>query len=227
MVPISTPSWPLIVIVESLSPKSETLVVASAETVTIVQRSSPVALTDEVVDIVTKPKALATVPVKVPPSIVNLPVESMNAVPPISLIFSINSPIVIPALTPTLAELKYKLYPLATEPVVPKATAICSKVVSFVAWIMVVYVISVPITLLKPVSSRTNPNASSTVVFSIYPPWISNTPSVRVAVTPSTALIAFIRVPNWVVPVIVIVLFAPSTFEMTTCSVLLTPNSLI
>ena len=82
IVPTNTPSIPLMVTIESPKPTSPKRVVVSAFTVTIVDKVSPVAETESVVVTEENPNAVATVPVKVPPSICNLPAESMLEVPP-------------------------------------------------------------------------------------------------------------------------------------------------
>ena len=82
IVPTSIPSVSLILIVDKPNPIWLSLVVVVALTVVIVDKISPVAPTAAVVLTELNPKASATVPVRVPPSMCNLPAESILEVPP-------------------------------------------------------------------------------------------------------------------------------------------------
>ena len=96
-------------IVDRPYPNALNLVVVSAFTVVIVARISPVAATESVVVTDEKPNALATVPVKVPPSICSLPAASIFALPPRLCICDMISLIVVLAFTFNAVELKYIL----------------------------------------------------------------------------------------------------------------------
>ena len=83
MVEIGLLSLSLIIIVElAVKPRSDILVLRSANTSCVVHSVLPVAETESVVVIEDIPRAEATVPARVPPVIVSLPVASIKAVPP-------------------------------------------------------------------------------------------------------------------------------------------------